>query len=117
MIATEDVGKLAAQVLQEDWTANRYLELEGPRRYSPLDIAKILSDLLNRPVATKPVPHERWAAFFEEQGTAPDRTGPRIEMLDGFNSGWIDFEGEGAEHVRGTRSFEEVFCQLIRRAD
>lgn len=116
MIATEDIGKLATQVLQEEWTGNRYLELEGPCRYSPLDTANTLSALLNRPVAAKPVPRESWAAFFEKQGTAADRTAPRIEMLDGFNSGWIEFEGQGTEHIRGSRTLEEVFRGLLGRA-
>jgi NAD(P)H dehydrogenase (quinone) len=113
MVATEDIGRLAAKTLQQDWTGNRYLELEGPRRYSQLDAAETFSRLLNRPVTANRIPREKWAAIFEGLGTAPDRTAPRIEMLDGFNSGWIDFEGTGTEHVRGTRTLEEVFGELI----
>lgn len=29
------------------------------------------------------------------------RTGPRPVMLDGFESGWIDFAGDAVEHLRG----------------
>jgi NAD(P)H dehydrogenase (quinone) len=115
MVATEDIGRLAAQTLQQDWTGNRYLELEGPRRYSELDVAETFSRLLNRPVAAKPVPRESWSALFEGLGGPPHRTAPRVEMLDGFNSGWIDFEGKGTEQVRGTRTLEEVLSQLIQR--
>jgi uncharacterized protein YbjT (DUF2867 family) len=115
MVATGDIGELAARILQQDWTDNRYLELEGPRRYSQLDAAETWSRLLNRPVVAKPVPREEWDAFFQQQGTPPDRTAPRIEMLDGFNSGWIDFEGNGTEHVQGTRTLDEVFRGLIKR--
>jgi NAD(P)H dehydrogenase (quinone) len=115
MIATDDIGELAAQILQQDWTGNRYLELEGPCRYSQLDAAATWSRLLNRPVVAKPVPREEWDASFQQQGTPPDRTAPRIEMLDGFNSGWIDFEGNGTEHVQGTRTLEEAFRELIKR--
>jgi NAD(P)H dehydrogenase (quinone) len=37
-------------------------------------------------------------------------------MLDGFNSGWIDFDPDATEHVHGIRTQEEVFQDLIRRA-
>jgi hypothetical protein len=42
-----------------------------------------------------------------------DRTAPRIEMLDGFNSGWIDFEQTGTEHFKGVRTLEQVLGGLI----
>lgn len=48
MVATSDVGKVAAEVLQEQWQGHRILELEGPRRVSPNDIAASLARLLNR---------------------------------------------------------------------
>jgi len=115
MVATGDIGGLAARILQQDWIDNRYLELEGPRRYSQLDAAGTWSRLLHRPVVAKPVPREEWDMFFQQQGTSQDRTAPRIEMLDGFNSGWIDFEGNSTEHVQGTRTLEEVFRGLIKR--
>ena len=37
---------------------------------------------------------------------------PRIRMVDGFNEGWIDFEGVG-EHRRGTVTLETVIAKLI----
>jgi NAD(P)H dehydrogenase (quinone) len=114
MVATEDIGQLIAKTLQQEWSGNRYLELEGPRRYSQLDAAETFARLLNRPVIAKAVPREKWQGLFEDQGTSPDRTAPRIEMLDGFNSGWIDFEGgSGTEHFKGTRTQEEVFQNSI----
>jgi hypothetical protein len=36
-------------------------------------------------------------------------------MLDGFNSGWIAFEGAGAEHRFGRTTFEEVAKDLVAR--
>lgn len=117
MVATEDIGQLIAKTLQQEWSGNRYLELEGPSRYSQLDAAETFARLLNRPVVAKAVPREKWQTLFEEQGTAPDRTAPRIEMIDGFNSGWIDFEGgSGTQHFRGTRTQEEAFRDLLQKA-
>jgi NAD(P)H dehydrogenase (quinone) len=114
MVATDDIGRLVAKALQQDWKGNRYLELEGPARYSPLDAAAAFSRLLNRQVGAKTVPRDQWAGLFEKQGMAPDRAGPRMEMLDGFNSGWIDFEHAGAEHFRGNRTLEKVLQDLLQ---
>jgi NAD(P)H dehydrogenase (quinone) len=94
MVATADVGRVAAGLLQETWTGRRVVELEGPRRVTPNEIAAAFSDLLGRPVRMEAVPRETWEPLFKSQG-AKDPT-PRIRMLDGFNEGWIEFEnGEG----------------------
>ena len=55
-------------------------------------------------------------ATFEAQGTPPGRTAARIEMLDGFNSGWIEFERGRTEYSQGRRTMEEVFRELLQRA-
>lgn len=115
MVATEDIGRLAAKTLQQEWTGNRYIELEGPARSSPLDAAAVFSIHLNKHAVAKPIAREDWSSLFEKQGMAPDRTRPRIEMLDGFNSGWIDFERVGTEHVLGRRILDEVLRATVRR--
>ena len=114
MVATQDIGRIAADVLQKVWTGNRFIEVEGPERYSPSDIAEVFADLLRRTVRAVAVARKEWASFFESQGTAPDKTGPRIEMLDGFNSGWIDFEQSGNEHVFGNCSLRDVIARLLK---
>ena len=116
MVATEDIGALAAKTLQEEWSGNRYLELEGPRRYSQLDVAEILSRLLHSPVRAVPVPRDQWTALFEKRGTPKNRTAPRVEMLDGFNSGWIDFERNDTERAQGVCTLDKVLERLIRKS-
>ena len=119
MVATEDIGRLVARTLRENWEGNRTLELEGPRCYSMRDAAAAFAALLERPVQARAVPRDRWQARFEQQGTPADRTGGRIEMLEGFNSGWIDFEnGAGnTEHVLGEVTMEEAFRAFLAPSD
>ncbi len=38
-------------------------------------------------------------------------------MIDGFNEGWIDFEGGAAEHWTGQTPLEAVVRDLVRSAD
>jgi uncharacterized protein YbjT (DUF2867 family) len=115
MVATEDIGSLAAKTLHQEWQGKRYLELEGPHRYTSLDVAAAFSRHLDRTVRAKSVPRGEWAAVFEKQGMPHDRTAPRIEMLDGLNSGWIDFELTGTEHVTGDVTMEVVFHHLLQK--
>jgi uncharacterized protein YbjT (DUF2867 family) len=111
MVATADVGRVAAELLLQDWTGTRVVELEGPERVSQNGIAAELSKALHRPVRAEAVPRENWGAIFRAQGMRDPI--PRIQMLDGFNEGWIKFEGGGAGLVKGKVSLAKVIRQLV----
>jgi uncharacterized protein YbjT (DUF2867 family) len=114
MVATADVGRTAAQLLQEVWQGRRVVELEGPHRVSPDDIAAAFSRILGRPVRAEAVARETWGTLFKGQGMKDPM--PRIQMLDGFNEGWIDFEGRGKDVVKGRVELAAVIRQLIDQA-
>ena len=84
MVATEDIGKEAAKLLQETWTGHRIVEA---------------------------VPPESWETLFTSQGMKNPI--PRIRMLDGFNEGWIEFEHGEAGSKKGTISLETVLKALV----
>ena len=42
---------------------------------------------------------------------------PRIEMLDGFNEGWIDFEGGEGHTVKGRIELKTVLETLAANAE
>jgi len=112
MIAAADVGTTAADLLLETWSGKRVVELAGTS-VSPNDIAGSLGRALGRSVVAYAVPRATWKETFVDQGTAwPE---PRIAMLDGFNSGWIAFEGGSAERRHGTTTFDEVARRLVQQ--
>ena len=111
MVATADVGRVAAELLLQDWTGKRVVELEGPESVSQNGIAAELSKALHRPVCAEAVPRENWGAIFRAQGMHDPI--PRIQMLDGFNEGWIKFEGGDAALVKGKVSLAEVIQKLV----
>ena len=115
MVATADIGKLAAEILQKTWTGRSVVELEGPARITPYDIAGAFSRLLGRPVKVQAVPRESWESLFLSQGV--QNPTPRIRMLDGFNEGWIEFEHGASSSHKGTTSLETVLQSLINRAN
>ncbi|MFZ4967527.1 NAD(P)H-binding protein [Pseudomonas gingeri] len=92
MIATADVGRLAAQLLQQSWSGKRIVELEGPQRVTPNQIAAGFAELLGKPVRMEVVERDTWQALFSSQGM--NNPLPRMQMIDGFNEGWIEFAGE-----------------------
>jgi uncharacterized protein YbjT (DUF2867 family) len=110
MVATGDIGRVAARLLQEDWQGKRVVELEGPSRVSPNDIAQAFSQALGRPVHAQAVARETWGALFKGQGMKDPV--PRIQMLDGFNEGWIDFEDDEDTIIKGQVALSAVIRKL-----
>ena len=112
MVATGDVGRVAAKLIQEDWSGMRIVELEGPRRVSPNDLAAAFATTLGTPVRATIVPRETWGDLFRSQGMK--NPGPRMRMLDGFNEGWIGFSDGGANAIKGTIGVEEAVASLVQ---
>jgi uncharacterized protein YbjT (DUF2867 family) len=113
MVATTDIGRAAAELLQETWSDSRVVELEGPERVTPNKIATTFATLLNRQVRMEIVPRESWEALFKSQGMRNPI--PRIRMLDGFNEGWIEFERGEAGSRKGSVALAAVLKALIER--
>jgi len=113
MVATQDVGRVAAELLQETWQGKRIVELEGAR-LAPNDVAAAFSRVLGREVRMDVVPRATWEALFKSQGMK--NPVPRARMLDGFNEGWIDFEGDASSTRKGTVSLDTVLQALVARA-
>jgi len=111
MVATQDVGSVAADLLVEDWEGTRIVELEGPVRVSPNDLAGAFATALARPVHVEIVPRASWEALFLLQGMKNPL--PRIRMLDGFNEGWIEFADQGRKAIKGPTPLDEVIARLV----
>jgi NAD(P)H dehydrogenase (quinone) len=111
MVATADIGRMAADLLQETWSGSRVVEFEGPWRVTPDEIAATLADLLGRPVRMAAVPRDNWESLFKSQGM--QNPTPRIRMLDGFNQGWIEFGNGEAGSRKGTVTLETVLRALV----
>jgi NAD(P)H dehydrogenase (quinone) len=112
VIATVDIGRLAAKLLQGDWSGRRIVELESRHRVAPIDMAAAFARILGREVRTEIVARETWHDLFAGQGMKNPT--PRIQMLDGFNEGWIKFERNGTEYALGDTPFETAAAELVK---
>jgi uncharacterized protein YbjT (DUF2867 family) len=106
MVATKDIGELAAKLLQRPWKGHRVVELEGPHRVTPNEIAAAFTKLFDRSVRMQVVPRDSWEQLFKSQGMKNPL--PRMRMLDGFNEGWIEFEGGEKNSLKGTITLDAV---------
>jgi NAD(P)H dehydrogenase (quinone) len=111
MIATADVGRVAAELIQKDWHGYRVVELEAAHRITPNEAAATFARILGHPVRVEIVPRETWGSLFKSQGMKNPM--PRIQMLDGFNEGWIQFERGGSGSMKGKVTLETVLRGLI----
>jgi NAD(P)H dehydrogenase (quinone) len=114
MISAAEVGRVAADLLQEDWQGRRVVELEAAHRIAPLDVGAAFTRILGRPVGVEAVRREAWEDLFRSQGMAHPT--PRMRMLDGFNEGWIEFEGGEEGSRKGVVGLETALRQLVEAA-
>jgi len=113
MVSADDVGRTAAALLQERWEGKRVVELEGPQRVSPNALAAAFAKALGTPVRAEVVPREQWELIFRAQGMKNPT--PRIQMIEGFNAGWIVFADRGAHARKGSTSIDQAITTLIQR--
>ena len=112
MVATEDVGRTAAQLLQEDWAGYRIVELQA-ERVTPNAIASAFARALDRSVRAEAAPRAHWEEIFRSEGMR--NPFPRMQMVDGFNEGWIDFPNCGAEARPGRIDIDSAIAALVRK--
>ncbi len=107
MVATHDIGNVAADALLAPPTATQWIELSGPKEYSFADAAAVASKILGRTVQAVPVPLDAVVPTLTNVGFSENVASLYREMIAAFGSG-LGFEGKGRA-VRGKVSLEEVF--------
>src|ERR1700722_2137591 len=76
LVATQDIGLAGAQVLQEIWTGERVLEVDGPEGGTDLhETAAAFGKALGREVKAVQLPEAAWQNVLEAMGTPADRAG------------------------------------------
>lgn len=111
MVATRDIGRVAAEALGARPTASDVVELSGPKEYSFEDAAAEASGLLGRTVVAKALPIEGLVPTLQGLGMSEDVARLTHEMIEGLGRGLVRFEGKGRA-VRGRVSLGEVLAAL-----
>jgi uncharacterized protein YbjT (DUF2867 family) len=113
MISTEDVGRTVAELLRESWMGIRVEELEANQRVSPKAIAEAFAKALGRNVSVQAVPRSEWETIFRSFGMTNPL--PRMQMVDGFNEGWIDFPNRGDGARKGRVTIDQAIAAIVNK--
>jgi NAD(P)H dehydrogenase (quinone) len=115
LVASRDIGLAGAKVLQESWTGERVLEVDGPQGGTDLlETAAAFGAALGREVKAVQLPEVAWQSVLESMGMPADRTGLYIEMVKSFNSGWIHFGNSGTETFHGQTTIAAFVRGLVK---
>jgi uncharacterized protein YbjT (DUF2867 family) len=107
MVASEDIGRVAAGLLVEKHKG--VVELAGPADYSPADVAQSLSRIFGREIKTADVPEAAIAPSLEAIGFSQDVADKFREMTVALNRGEIDWVGTP---LRGRVTLDEKLRKL-----
>ena len=116
MVATVDVGRAAAALLQDKWAGPRLVTLSGPKDYAPDDVAAVVSATLGKPVDVAVLPEAAWPDALANARFSKAALAGFTEMTRGLNSAHIDMKSDpGAVEWVGTMTLEGVIGELVRR--
>ncbi|MYM30177.1 NmrA family NAD(P)-binding protein [Duganella sp. CY15W] len=115
MVATADVGSIAAALLQEESTNTSIVTLSGPEDYAPDDVAAIIAATLGKPVDVAVVPEAAWPQALAGAGFSAAALAGFIEMTRSLNSAHIDIKSDPRAVERaGTTPLKHVIAELAR---
>lgn len=112
MIATDDIGRIAAATLVEGPRGHEVIELLGPDSYSPHAIAQLLSKIVGRPLTATLVPEEALVPTFESFGFSARNAEIYAELFTSIARGKSVLEGTHRT-VRGQVGIETVLRRLL----
>jgi uncharacterized protein YbjT (DUF2867 family) len=111
MIATEDVGRFAAEALTAPPHASEIVDLLGPR-YSARQLAERLAHALGRAVQVVTIPAEGHVAALADAGVPRAIAEAVAEMFAAFNAGKLVPSGD--RRLEGTSPIEATIARCLR---
>lgn len=114
-VSAFDVGVAAAELLLEP-AAPGVIHIEGPQRYTPTEVAAILSALLGRPVAAQPTPRAEWDAALAAGGVPAGYIPLVAALYDAHNAGRIDTERSAGPVRHGRTGLADALRPLVDAA-
>lgn len=111
MVATRDLGVVAARLLTEAPRGTRVVYATGPARYGYADAARILTRLLGREIRAERAPIEAMVPALTAAGFSPGVATAYREMTEALTEGRFQIPPE-AEQQSGMISLEAVLRDL-----
>lgn len=115
MVATEDIGVVAAQLLLQKDEPARIVQLAGPTDYTPGEVAQEFEAALGHAVAALDLPVEQVTSAFMEFGVPEELAQLYQEMYAGMHRGVFEWQS-GVSVTRGRTQLRELISSRVRLA-
>ena len=112
MVATEDLGLVAARLLRESAERNSVVYVEGPERYSANDVAKTFAKVLQREVEVAETPRDQWERAYRKIGFSEAAAHSYARMTAITSDGDYDMP---QDPIQGTISLQEHVASVVRK--
>ena len=112
MIATDDIGRIAAEQLIAGGHGRKVVEMAGPEEYSPDQVATALGQILGKPVTVQHAPLSAVVPTFKSFGFSDEAAKLFEEMYTSFSTGAIGYE-HPASLVRGKITLAEALRGMV----
>ncbi|MCF0053575.1 NmrA family NAD(P)-binding protein [Dyadobacter sp. LJ53] len=111
MIAPQDLGQFAAQLLTEAVERTGLYYVEGPETYAPADVANAFAETLGKPVETVVIPRTEWIPYLRNSGFSQKAAEAMAAMTD------VTFEEKfevSDSPFRGDITLRDYVAALVR---
>lgn len=98
MVATQDIGAVAAEMLLTPPARSEAVDIVGPS-YSERDVAAALGNVLGRGLHVATIPEEEWAGALTEAGFRPHIAESLAELYRADEQGLLAPRGDRSVHV------------------
>lgn len=93
MVATRDIGAVAARALLRPPSSSEVVDLDGPR-YTERAVAAKLADVLGRPLEVVTIPRPQWGAVLRDAGLPPLLAEELVGLYDAERLGLLEPRGD-----------------------
>jgi uncharacterized protein YbjT (DUF2867 family) len=111
MVAPVDVGVAVADLLTRPRPATSLHFVEGPDRYTPVDVAQAFAAALGHPVDVTVTPREGWVPAFREMGFSAEAAESYAGMVALATSNEIELP---ESPTRGRTTLQDYVETLVR---
>jgi uncharacterized protein YbjT (DUF2867 family) len=112
MVAAKDIGRAAAAFLTLDRPPLGVQYIEGPSRYTPIDVAAAFALALHRPVQVRSTPREHWLDAYRKLGFSAPAADSYARMTGIIVAG--DYELPAAPR-RGSTTLPSYISDLVEQ--
>lgn len=114
--ATRDIAAAAARLLLDaSWTGQAEVPVLGPQDLSGHDMARIMSEVLGRPIRFKQIPLESFKAALLEQGMSEAMARGMVDMMVAKDHG-LDNGEQRTEQSSSPTSFAQWCDEVLKPA-